>query len=104
MDGNNSAGLRDRDACRYVTIPPEHVTRCDQRNVADDIGVSGFGRAKCFHDWPCGIEARLCALSGSVVQQKVFIARSGPRAKRRPSARTRCICAGGSGGGGGGET
>lgn len=40
-DENNSSGSGGRAACRYVTIPPEHVTRCDQADVTDDNGVSG---------------------------------------------------------------
>lgn len=43
-DGKKSSGRGDRPACRYVTIPPEHVSRCDQGDVADDNGVSSVSR------------------------------------------------------------
>lgn len=43
-DDKKSSGRGDRPACRYVTIPPEHVSRCDQGDVADDNGVSSVSR------------------------------------------------------------
>lgn len=39
-DDKNSPGRGGRPPCRYVTIPPKHVSRCDQGDVADDDGVS----------------------------------------------------------------
>eukprot|EP00903_Cladosiphon_okamuranus_P007102 g6901.t1 len=37
----DSAGRGVRPGCHYVTLPPEHVSRCDQADVADEHGTGG---------------------------------------------------------------